>query len=94
MDTKKDSKIPQYGILQKIDKNKVIVGAKQLRKAIRAGRVNRVLLAKNADFALTEALEATCLDHHIPVSWVPNMVELGRACGIEVGAAAAAIVDQ
>ena len=39
MDTKKDSKIPQCGILPKIDKNKVVVGAKQLRKAMEKGTV-------------------------------------------------------
>ena len=94
MDTKKDGRIPQCGILQKIDKNKVVVGAKQLRKALNAGRVSMVLLARNADFTLTESLEATCQENHIPFTWVPNMVELGHACGIEVGAAAAAIVNQ
>ena len=94
MDNKKDSKIPECGILPKIDKNKVVVGAKQLRKAINAGRVSMVLLARNADYVLTEALEATCLENHIPVTWVPNMADLGHACGIDVGAAAAAVVNQ
>ena len=94
MDTKKDSRIPQCGILPKIDKNKVVVGAKQLRKAILAGRAKMVILAENADFALTEPLEATCLSNHIPFTWVPNMKDLGHACGIDVGAAAAAVVDE
>ena len=72
---------------------KVIVGAKQIRKAVNSKVVSVVLLAKNADFVLTEELEAICLQNHIPYAWVPNMVELGHACGIEVGAAAAAVVE-
>lgn len=69
------------------------VGAKQIRKALQTGRVNRVYLAENADPAITEPLEAMCLQYHIHYAWVPNMLDLGKACGIEVGAAAAAAID-
>lgn len=83
-----------FGDLSELLRNrKVIVGAKQIRKAINSKAVSLVLLAKNADFVLTEGLEAMCLQNHIPHAWVPNMVELGHACGIEVGAAAAAVVE-
>ena len=71
---------------------KVIVGAKQLRKALRSGQVNQVILAENADPALTEPIEALCLDNHIKLAWVSSMADLGKACGIDVGAAAAAVV--
>ena len=84
----------EYGAsLAELSNRKVLVGAKQIRKAINSQRVSKVLLAQNADFVLTDALEALCLQNHIPCAWVPNMTELGHACGIEVGAAAAAIVD-
>ena len=93
MDTKKDSRIPQCGILPEIDKNKVIVGAKQLRKAMEKGTVKCVCLAKNADPAITSPIEARCLEAGISIAWVCTMQELGSACGIECGAAAAAAVD-
>ena len=92
MDTKKDSRIPQCGILPKIDKNKVVVGAKQLRKAMEKGTVQCVCLAKNADPAITEPLAQQCALRGLSCTWVASMRELGDACGIEVGAAAAAVV--
>ena len=70
--------------------SKMVVGAKQLRKALQSGRASHVFLAQNADPALTEPLAALSEEYDIPVAWVPNMQELGKHCGIEVGAAAAA----
>jgi len=72
---------------------KMVVGAKQLRKALQSGRATRVYLARNADPAITEPIEAMCRQCHIEFAWVPSMLDLGKACGIEVGAAAAAAVD-
>ena len=71
-------------------RHRVVVGAKQLRKALLSGSAQQVYLAKNADPALTEPLEALCQEHNVPFTWVKSMTELGQACGIEVGAAAAA----
>lgn len=73
--------------------SKIVVGAKQLRKALSSGRARRVYLAENADPVVTEPLADLCEQFHIEYSWVPSMAELGKACGIEVGAAAAAAVD-
>ena len=67
--------------------NQMVVGAKQLRKALLKGRASRVFLAKNADPAITEPIEVMCQQYHIECAWVPNMLDLGKACGIEVGAA-------
>ena len=83
----------ECGGLGKIPRDHMIVGAKQLKKALRAGRVRQVFLAENADPAVTEPLAAACLENCIPVAWIRSMSELGRACGIDVGAATAAVVD-
>ena len=72
---------------------KMVVGAKQLKKALLGGRASRVYLAKNADPAITEPIAALCEQHSVPCAWVPSMLDLGKRCGIEVGAAAAAAVD-
>lgn len=90
MDTKKDILIPKP--VPDLTGCKIVVGTKQLRKALLQGRAQQVYLASNADPGLTEPLEALCRQYHIPCSWVPSMTELGCACGIEVGAAAAAVV--
>lgn len=79
-------------LLAELSDMQMVVGAKQLRKALRDGRVTRVFLAENADPAVTEPLAALCRRQDIPVIWVPDKRSLGRACGIEVGAAAAAAV--
>ena len=92
MDTKKDSRIPQCGSLPDLSKERLVVGVKQLRKALKNGRAQRVFLAENADPALTEPIAAECGEKQIETIWVASMADLGRACGIEVGAAAAATV--
>ena len=93
MDMKKNSKIPNCGELPDLSKRKVVVGAKQLKKAVAAGRARCVFLAENADPAITEPLAELCGEWNIQIAWVHSMAELGRACGIEVGAAAAAVVN-
>ena len=93
MDTQNEARIPKCGSFPKITEKKVVVGAKQLRKALAAGRVCRAYLARNADPAIIEPLEALCRENHVDYVFVSSMQELGRACGIEVGAAVAAQVD-
>ncbi len=93
MDKRKDCRIPKYGKLPNLANQNLVVGAKQLKKAVKAGRAKYVFLAENADPAVTEPLEELCTANHIQITWVPSMTELGRCCGIEVGAAAAAVVD-
>ena len=93
MDMKRNSKIPNCGKLADLRREKFVVGAKQLKKAVKSGSVRCVFLAENADPAVTEPLEVLCTANHIPITWVSNMADLGRACGIEVGAAAAAVLN-
>ena len=93
MDKKKDCKIPECGKLPDLRKMKVVVGTKQLKKAVAGGRARYVFLAENADPAITDLISQMCSQNNIQIAWVPSMSELGRACGIEVGAAAAAVVD-
>jgi len=92
MDTKKDISTVKCGTMAEIRQNNVVVGAKQLKKALRDSRILTAFLAADADPGVTEPIEALCKAQHIPVTWVKNMAELGKACGIDVGAAAAATV--
>ena len=93
MDMKKISKIPQCGVQFDLTGKKVVVGAKQLKKALLSGRAEYVFLAENADPAITEPIAVLCENGSIPIQWVGSKADLGRACGIEVGAAAAAVLN-
>lgn len=93
MDKKKVCKIPKCGAEPNMNGRKVVVGSKQLKKALQAGRAEQVFLAENADPAITEPIEEMCSKLHIQITWIRTMAELGHSCGIEVGAAAAAVLN-
>lgn len=93
MDTKKECMIPECGNLAEMAQYRVVVGAKQLRKALDKGIAKFVCLAKNADPAITEPIASRCQSLQIPYTWVDSMQQLGAMCGIDVGAAAAAAVE-
>lgn len=93
MDTQIDMKKADGEKLAELAGHRVVVGAKQLRRSLEKGAAKRVYLARNADPAITEPIEAICLRNRVACVWVSAMSDLGRACGIEVGAAAAATVD-
>lgn len=69
-----------------------VVGVKQARRALNDGRAKTVFLAQDADPALTEPLAELAGSKGVPVVWTEHMRELGKACGIAVGSAVAAIV--
>ena len=93
MDTQKERIRGNCELLARLPHHRVVVGSKQLRKALESGKATVVFLAENADPAITEPIEALCQLKHTSCIWVPCKADLGRACGIEVGAAAAAAVD-
>lgn len=79
-------------MLTQLEQAGKVVGAKQTRRALNDGRARALYLAKDADPALTEPLAALAEEKGLPVCWADTMKALGRACGIAVGAAVAAIV--
>ena len=93
MGMQKDYQNAEFAEISHLTGSKTVVGAKQIRKALNAGTAKRVFVAQNADPALTEPIIALCQRESVAYAWVRSMAELGRACGIEVGAAAAAAVD-
>ena len=93
MDIKKDKQMATGQALTELAGKRTVVGAKQLKKALNSGLAHQVYLALNADPAITEPIEALCQQNNVACAWVRSMTDLGRACGIEVGAAAAAALD-
>ena len=69
-----------------------VIGVKQVTKAVQKSRADAVFLADDADGRVTESLLHLADEIGVPVVHVPTMQELGKACSIEVGAAAAAVL--
>jgi large subunit ribosomal protein L7A len=79
-------------VLSKLEGSSKVVGAKQTKRALSAGRAQSVYLAQDADPRVTGEIRNLCREGGVPVSDVATMRELGHACGIAVGAAVAALV--
>ncbi|GAB2695757.1 ribosomal L7Ae/L30e/S12e/Gadd45 family protein [Paenibacillus thermoaerophilus] len=68
------------------------IGTKQTTKVVEEGKASEVFIAKDADPRLTSKIVSLCKKTGIPIVYAESMKQLGRACGIDVGAAMAAIV--
>lgn len=79
-------------MLEQLKAGPRVVGAKQTRRALADGRAVCVYLSEEADPAVTEPIEALCLEKGVALHKTRSMKELGVACGIAVGAAVAALI--
>ncbi|MDR7416336.1 MAG: ribosomal L7Ae/L30e/S12e/Gadd45 family protein [Armatimonadota bacterium] len=68
------------------------VGTNQTAKAIQRGQALVVFVAKDADPRVTESVVRAAQQKGLPLVQEHTKRELGRACGIAVDAAAAAIL--
>lgn len=68
------------------------VGINQTLKALGKGQVQMAFVARDAEEQVLRELRARCQKEQIEMVTVDSMSILGKACGIEVGAAAAAIL--
>lgn len=73
---------------------KKTVGTKQTIKAIERGLAKVVFIAQNADRHVVEPIIQSCREKAILVISVDSMQSLGKACGIDVGCAAAAVTEE
>ena len=80
--------------LAELRNHKKIVGMKQLKKQLQRGGVARVYLAQDADPAVTMHLAELAQAKDIEIIWGGKMHDRGRACSIDVGAAAAATLPE
>ena len=69
-----------------------VIGMKQLRRSLGAGSVRKVFLADDADPRLTDPLAELCKSSGVEIERAKSMKELGKAGGIDIGAAAAGIL--
>ncbi|WP_273129032.1 50S ribosomal protein L7ae-like protein [Metabacillus sp. HB246100] len=73
--------------------SKIIVGTKQSVKALLNNEVREIIIAEDADHRIIQKIIQTAKQQQVPLTKVASMKKLGRACGIEVGAAAVAIIQ-
>lgn len=64
-----------------------VVGVKQSKKVIASGGAQAVYIAKDAEMRVLRPIIELCGQKNIDVTEIPTMEELGKAAGIDVGAA-------
>ena len=70
---------------------KTIIGTKQTVKAIHAGIVTEVIIARDAEERIVAPVREEAALHNVQVTHVDSREKLGYACGIQVSAAVVAI---
>jgi large subunit ribosomal protein L7A len=78
-------------MVYRLEGNKVI-GVKQTVKSIKNNSVKTVYIAKDADDKLVQSVKILVDENSLEVLYINTMKELGRLCGIDVGAATAAVL--
>jgi len=69
-----------------------VVGLKQSRKAVKDGVAAMAFVAKDADPKVRQPFETLCAESGVKIEYAESCAELGKACGIEIGCAVAAIL--
>ncbi|MCR4443422.1 MAG: ribosomal L7Ae/L30e/S12e/Gadd45 family protein [Peptococcaceae bacterium] len=71
---------------------KKTVGLKQTQKAVERGLASTVFVARDAEEKVRRPILEACRERGITVIEVDTMAELGKASGIQVGTAVAALL--
>jgi len=68
------------------------IGTKQTTKTVEQRKATLVYVARDADPRITGKIVQLCEKNGVAIAWMDTMLELGETCGIEIGAAMAAVV--
>ncbi|MCX7921184.1 MAG: ribosomal L7Ae/L30e/S12e/Gadd45 family protein [Clostridia bacterium] len=74
-------------MLENLKSSNKTVGLKQSTKALESGTVKQVYIAQDADERVIRNIKELCQKSSVDIVYVDCMKQLGKACGIEVGAA-------
>lgn len=69
----------------------IVIGTKQTLRALEEGNVSEVIVAEDAEKRVVSPVEELAKAKDVPISYVDSMKKLGKACGIDVGAATVAL---
>ena len=78
-------------MLDKLDDGRKVVGLRRLMKALEQNAIETVYLADDAEMYIRTQVAEAAGKAGARLIVVPTMAELGKACGIEVKAAAAGL---
>lgn len=79
-------------MLEKLETQNKTVGIKQSMKALNQDRVAVLFIARDAEDYLVQNMKQIAAGKDVQVVDAASMKELGKACGIDVGAAVAAVL--
>lgn len=78
--------------LEKLKDSRFVVGMKETERALDKDEAAFVFIASDCDEKISVPLNEACSAKGVPVSAAYTKKELGKACGIKVKAAAAAVL--
>lgn len=70
---------------------KTIIGTKQAVKAMKNGLVKEVYIALDVDDRIIELARLTAQENNVLIHYVESKIDLGKACGLRIGASLVAI---
>jgi large subunit ribosomal protein L7A len=79
---------------KRLQETKLSIGTKQTTRSIELGKAAEVFVARDADPRITSKIVNLCKKMGIQLTYVDTMKQLGKACGIEVGAAMVAVLNE
>ncbi len=71
---------------------RIVIGKKQTLRALTRDEAEKIYISKDADLHVTKPIEDVCKEKDIEIIYFDNMKELGTSVGINVNAAAAAVL--
>lgn len=78
-------------MLEKLRNSQKVVGTRRLLRAVQAGEISEVYLAKDADLFIVRQVRDACNRANVRMIEVDTMKQLGEACGVDVKTASAGI---
>ena len=78
-------------MLERLDDSRKVVGTRRLLKALAAGEIEKVYLADDAEMFIRTQVQEACEQAGAKLIIVPEMSQLGKACGVDVKTAAAGL---
>ena len=79
-------------MLSELANRRVVTGLTQTIRAVEKGAAEEVYIAEDAETRLRLELLKVCDRGGVTVHPAGSMAELGRACGIKIGASSAAVL--
>jgi len=79
--------------IEELRNKKIVVGKRETERAIKKNIAKKVFLARDVDEEVQKELIGILEEREIPWEYVPLAKDLGLACGIEIEASCAAIVE-